>query len=1490
MMEIKAHTFRDGISQRRRSLRSLSPDHIAVDERSLADWVRFAQTFTQYLKFFREYDERDPQADGDWSVFFDGDADAIAAALQALDGHHSQNANFSSDILNCLAQPHLALFLTFLQLLEYPQQQFKELTQRRLDFYYQQVLRLAKKTATPDRAHVIFSLAPNQTEHRLAQGIRLKAGIDVQGQDLHYALDTDLSINRAQIASVKTLSVEKGYIDLEAIHRAGNRSNAAFEAMLRWAVGTPNQSDRLPTLSEAVSPEAPTATLMDISHLNALFDRMRQARQTRSSSLTLEQITSDSDQQYILNQLCFAGLTDFYFCFEVHSHEIARQQGNMGIAAPTELEWQQVYNIIERAYRKKINRNRRDRLKKEHRNSTQNTSLSAAFLKLWQFALGRPNPGDPLPPMPDQQSSNSSGNSSGNLKGVANDLNNTDAKRQKTARDYVQHQLFLSLSSFQTIMAMADNTNLNDPQWEKVYQLLEQAQSRKRKFTYPAIGRTETKAVYARNVADAQPDQPLTLQRFHPLIAVGEEQGLVKEQALGIAIAAPVLHLQEGNRQITLTLAFQANSFNRNELAPPLEKGELAFGLHISSETNWIAISDNPSQFSVAIGDFLIPTGKLPKFYAQTDLSLATDGKTVTWTTASETTGSPSAGSSANGFDWNDVDTLLVWPDGKIYRISAILNPRQATVSFVKKIVLLSNSANTNSTNTIQCYSAASLYLNSLQFQISLDATEPAVTAPTKKLSTQDGIFFQAVSDPIVKITLKDDCKLGNDKIAFYQLFKDLRLEKVNIQVAVTDLMGFQLRSDRAAINPKNSFEPFGNQPSPGNSLYFSHPEIVSQKLDSLSLKLEWTGLPSNFVNHYYAYSKCGLSPQTTAIDNTSFQAQLELFINRTWQPIKRQSLFSTKTTGTGNTTKIELLSANTLQYNKSDFAAIPEAGFSKPLETPTSDDLLDQERYFRLELSSPDFQHDLYPLVLNKVARARDDQKIDGTDNLIRDLTVYPPYTPKIKAIAIDYQASTDIQLLPKPNTTTAPSNTSNAGQIFQLHPFGYVELRPDHEQTSDRQTSDRQTTATVENQPTQGRFFLAQYDDAGRLYLGLRDLHPPQSLTLLFQIVSGSGNADLEPPQIQWSYLTEQGWQTFQADQVLADGTNGLLDSGILRLAIPATATNQNPLMPTGLHWLRAIATNNPTAIPAMLDIRAQAVTATLVDHNHHPEHLSQPLAAQSIHSLVDRNPAIAKIEQPYSSFGGRRPETQPAFYTRVSERLRHKQRAITHWDYERLVLEQFPQIYKVKCLTQAEQNLVPGAAQVTVVVIPNLTNTAPFLPLEPKAPQYLLRAIEAYLQTHTSPFVKVVVKNPRYERIKYRVAVRFREKTEQGYYLKQLNQELVRFLSPWAYEEQSDIAFGSSIHSSTVIHFIETRPYVDYVAKLKLIEQTTDSDAIHSRINTTYQINESNLAQVKQADSILVSASEHFIDLITTVDYEEEEFEGINYMIVGVDFIVA
>ena len=56
-------------------------------------------------------------------------------------------------------EPHYALFLAFLRLMEYARAEANTLTGRHLDFYYRHILRLQERAAEPARAHLLVELA-----------------------------------------------------------------------------------------------------------------------------------------------------------------------------------------------------------------------------------------------------------------------------------------------------------------------------------------------------------------------------------------------------------------------------------------------------------------------------------------------------------------------------------------------------------------------------------------------------------------------------------------------------------------------------------------------------------------------------------------------------------------------------------------------------------------------------------------------------------------------------------------------------------------------------------------------------------------------------------------------------------------------------------------------------------------------------------------------------------------------------------------------------------------------------------------------------------------------------------------------------------------------------------------------------------------------------------------------------------------------------------
>ncbi|NER21530.1 MAG: hypothetical protein F6J96_12665 [Symploca sp. SIO1C2] len=1088
---------RDGTHQYNRQLPELEPDYVAVDERLHQDWLAFAQEFAKELKYFDDND----QHSGDWAAFFEqvtvedaiaflNDPDSFLVTEPApanLTEAEAQARERKKQKYLALSQPHFVLFLTFLKLLEYPQQQFRNLNPRYLEYYYQKVLQLTTKPETPDQVHVTFTLASGYPEPLIKKGTLLKAGKDSQGKELNYATNEDLIVNQTQVASIKTIAVET-----EGAEGAGG------------AEGTHN------VLAQS------------------------------SRNLTQNFVHPDTDQDNSSDR-------------------------------------QKIRNIYAR-------------------------TIEAA-------AAG----------------------------------SETTAKRFKT---------------FQP-------RTLNDS--------------------------TDTASI-------------------------------------GFAITSPLLHLEEGERVITLTLTCLEGTFNQDSLGE-----EIPFEFYLSNSEEWIQLKAEAVEFN------------------------------------SEEEQDPQ-------------------------------NPNQ-------KIPIL-------------------------KFTLTLDALQPAITAPKASPAEITSPY------PVVKIVLKpqEDPKNYRRKTIAYQEFKDLRIEKVKIEVDVQGVKTIKGRNDTSTVDTKGVFEPFGNRPQPGSGFYLANPEISAKPLQSLKIHWQWMGLPKKFADYYQGYQDLDLMSD---ISNSSFKAQLRVLNNRSLVDVEAaKSIFASDNTGNLN---------QSIELSYTDF----KIKLDPPALATEADDPLEWQRYFKLELNSPDFGHELYPVAQNKVALASDPDT--------KNLTINPPYTPKVKSISLDYTTSVEIDL-------TNPTATDANSQIFQLHPFGY------HQLVSTQDTRDSQGAQGEQHK------LLPQFNQEGYLLIGLRGLHPPQDISLLFQLIAGSANTDADTPKISWSYLSNDDWKDFKPTEILTDTTDGLVDSGIIRFTIPTAATTTHQVMDSGLHWIRATVEQHGDAIPDTLDIKAQAIALTYVNQGNAADHLSQPLPPNSIQELKQRIPAIQTVNQPYSSFKGKQQENPRSFNTRVSERLRHKQRAITPWDYEHIVLENFPEIYKVKCI----RTLKPGSSEVEVVVVPDIRNVAPFFPLEPKAPLYLLKEIEAYLKACSSPFVKLKVKNPDYERILYRIGVKFRAGYEQGYYLKQINEDLKRFLSPWAYGNQAELTFGSSIHSSSVIYFLEKLPYVDYVTNIKLVKQATG--------DKEYPILDTKLAQVHHPDAILVSEPEQIIDLITKDQYEAGLFEGIGYMLIGLDFIVT
>lgn len=449
---------------------------------------------------------------------------------------------------------------------------------------------------------------------------------------------------------------------------------------------------------------------------------------------------------------------------------------------------------------------------------------------------------------------------------------------------------------------------------------------------------------------------------------------------------------------------------------------------------------------------------------------------------------------------------------------------------------------------------------------------------------------------------------------------------------------------------------------------------------------------------------------------------------------------------------------------------------------------------------------------------------------------------------------------------------------QFFHLYPFGFTPIFPaknfgevlDMQSLSEGLSVDAQVPGTELNPQhylfPQFRFGAPadrvllpnesqQYNQAtlqtGQLIIGLQHLAPPQNVSLLFKFEEGTqADDDGTSPAVHWSYLINNEWRPLPGDAILNDGTFGLQTTGIILFSMPKDISSGNTLLPAGQFWLCASVSENPDRFPRLINIHAQAVAATFDDQKHDASHYETAYPAGSISNLKVPVDAVKSVAQPYESFGGRAADSGITFYTEASERIRHKGRANTIWDYEHMILSRFPSVFKVKaipvsdpdcncrkpqtnpCRTNTEKEgcdeacgdqIAPG--HVMVVPVPDFQRRVGGNRLQPKNSNRVLQEIEDYLAHRISPFVSVHAKNPKYEEVLVSFIVQFREGIDKGVFLDRLNKELVQYLTPWAFEKSADVRFDGRVYASDVINFIEERPYVDFIVDFRMFHCKDD-----------------------------------------------------------------
>ncbi|MFY2563229.1 baseplate J/gp47 family protein [Corallococcus terminator] len=644
-------------------------------------------------------------------------------------------------------------------------------------------------------------------------------------------------------------------------------------------------------------------------------------------------------------------------------------------------------------------------------------------------------------------------------------------------------------------------------------------------------------------------------------------------------------------------------------------------------------------------------------------------------------------------------------------------------------------------------------------------------------------------------VTLK-----GGVEVHPVSLLDAVDFSTLELRVRVSDLSGVSVENTQGGVDPSVPWPLFGSEPVVGSYVRIRHTELFVKRPETLRLSLDWFNLPSNkdgFHGYYrdYVVGPDG-KPTADLFDNQSFLADLRVLQPGSWMlqplmsplsPVTLPEEVESWDTVRGYLFRTKDDCANSTPSAKGELCkdTMLEQFDISPSTPPDYYDPAASALELRLAAPSYAFGDSLYTVnVLSAVLAELPDPLVQSPPPPPKDLKYpNPPWLPQLQKLSIHYSAHC----------------TLDDVRFFHLLPFeGFKQVAPE----ARRPLS-----------------LLPRFKAPANLYLGFTGLETAQTLTLLFQL-SGTFMGEGAPPVVRWDLLTAAGWSSLAPSQVLFDSTGGLQGTGILALSLPAFSSQGSTLIPSGaeseLQWMRASVADDAEAFPRTLQVTPHALLATRQEPGVDVE---TPVPAGSITLSVQELPDIGGISQPMPSFGGRPPETPRTFEARASERLRHKERAVLAWDYERLVLERFPSIWKVKALPAHTplQAGVPGA--VLVVVVPGRDGTTSADATVPQVTSDMLERIQRYLEERASPFARIRVVNPIYVHVTVKALVDFRVGEDVGASIDRLDRELVEYLSPWYHDASRATRQGQYASEADISDFIQTRPYVQALLSLEL-----------------------------------------------------------------------
>lgn len=669
-----------------------------------------------------------------------------------------------------------------------------------------------------------------------------------------------------------------------------------------------------------------------------------------------------------------------------------------------------------------------------------------------------------------------------------------------------------------------------------------------------------------------------------------------------------------------------------------------------------------------------------------------------------------------------------------------------------------------------------------------------------------------------------------------YSWLKEFLLSQIIIEAQVENNGRIELYNELGRVDSSKPFPPFGVQTERGAWLVAGNYEMSLKKVRSADLSIQWQQLPTDADGLYGYYRK-----YENETNNHSFRVSTQYLSDYHWQqtPDKRLlPLFSSikrdrqgESLPNGKLSEKSCLSG--IHTERMVPALLTEEEYEYSIRSRTG--------FIRLVLEEPEmgFGEQRYRRLFTRQMLRQTFRKQGG------DL-LNPPLNPIIEKISLNYHSRDVIDLhQPRPVGT----------EVWQIYPFGLV--------------------SSFSGSPQPSVSFAYGLNTDANLLFAFSGVRGGETISLFLEFLPNGRECGKDSlPLIVWYWGNGYQWQEAPPETILSDGTHSLTTSGRIHIQIP-DKVDESFFDNQGKLWLRAGVAKHEEQLSEILSTHIHAGLLVQELSGEAPPDTED--FKEEAYELVagKKLPGVREFRPITTFYGGRAGECNRRKQLRFSGYVTHRGRAVTPRDYERLVLQTFPEVGKAKCIFETEGE-PDNRGKVRLILIPTLQKS-PYID-RPLARSYLMWQVEEFIQGCCSAYAEVEAINPVYEEIFVRCNICFHESYSLAPCKARLNELFNDFIAPWQTRKALPF-FNYSLRMRVLYQKVGQLNFVKEVKQLSLLRISRQQGVVSTH-------------EYKKKEAVISPAHPHIVFVPGKRHLIESQLQpsfGINEMEVNETFII-